>query len=378
MMKFTRTVTGRATELPTRAPASSAADLESGGLSRRTATIPVYVLLPPRLLLLDVAGPLEVLRRANELQATVRFDVHYIGCSPSLRTSIGLTVAEIEPLPAQLPAGTWLVVAGEVDRIISTRTQHGLRRHEADAWQEQTIVGWLKRAVHTEHRVICICSGALLAARAGLLDGHACTTHYLSCAELAKLAPRAKVIENRLYVEDGACFTSAGVTTGVDLMLHLIAAAIGHKYAVAIARYLVVYLRRSGNDPQLSPWLEGRNHTHPAVHRVQDAVAAEPTGSWTVVRLARVSGVSPRHLSRLFHEHTGMSLVDYCNRLRIALAHELLSHTRLGMEHVAERAGFTSSRQLRRVWRRLYKTAPRAARTGTALLHEPSGPHPTD
>jgi transcriptional regulator GlxA family with amidase domain len=136
-----------------------------------------------------------------------------------------------------------------------------------------------------------------------------------------------------------------------------------------------VYLRRSGNDPQLSPWLEGRNHTHPAVHRVQDAVAAEPTGRWTVVRLARISGVSPRHLSRLFREHTRMSLVDYCNRLRVALAHELLSNTRLGMEHVAERSGFGSSRQLRRVWRRLYKSAPRTARIASAPP-APPGPGP--
>jgi transcriptional regulator GlxA family with amidase domain len=342
------------------------------------STIPVYVLLPPRLLLLDVAGPLEVLRRANELQNGVRFDVHYIGCAPSLRTSIGLTVAEIEALPAQLPADAWLVVGGEVDRIIGTSAQRASREREADAWQEQNIVGWLQRIVTDEHRLICICSGALLAGRAGLLDGHACTTHYSCCAELAKLAPRAKVMENRLYVEDGVCCTSAGITTGIDLMLHLIANTVGHKYAVSIARYLVVYLRRSGNDPQLSPWLEGRNHTHPAVHRVQDAVAAEPTGSWTVVRLARISGVSPRHLSRLFQEHTGMSLVDYCNRLRIALAHELLSHTRLGMEHVAERAGFASSRQLRRVWRRLYKTAPRAARGGTALPRDPAGSRPLE
>ena len=351
-----------------------AADLKSGGRSTLVSTTPVYALLPPRLLLLDVAGPLEVLRRANELQDAVRFDVHYIGCTSSLRSSIGLTVAEIEPLPARLPTGAWLVVGGEVDRIMGARTQCTTRGCESEAWQEQNIVRWLQQVVHAEHRLICICSGALLAGRAGLLDGHACTTHYLCCDELAKLAPRAKVLANRLYVEDGVCCTSAGITTGIDLMLHLVAKEVGHTHAVSIARYLVVYLRRSGNDPQLSPWLEGRNHTHPAVHRVQDAVAADPTGSWTVVRLARISGVSPRHLSRLFHEHTGMSLVDYCNRLRIALAHELLSHTRLGMEHIAERAGFASSRQLRRVWRRLYKTAPRAARGASAYLQEPQAP----
>jgi transcriptional regulator GlxA family with amidase domain len=348
-----------------------AADLNSGRVGRLVSTIPVYALLPPRLLLLDLAGPLEVLRRANELQDGVHFDVHYIGCTSRLRSSIGLTVADIEPLPARLPAGAWLVVAGEVDRIMGTRGECASRASESDAWQEQTIVGWLEQLIGTDHRLICICSGALLAGRAGLLDGHACTTHYLCCEELSRLAPRAKVLANRLYVEDAACCTSAGITTGIDLMLHLIAKTIGHAHAVAIARYLVVYLRRSGNDPQLSPWLEGRNHTHPAVHRVQDAVAADPSAKWTVVRLARTSGVSPRHLSRLFQEHAGMSLVDYCNRLRIALAHELLSHTRLGMEHIAERSGFNSSRQLRRVWRRHYKTVPREARVGTALLHEP-------
>src|SRR4029077_18381662 len=115
----------------------SAADLKSGGLGTLVSTTPVYALLPPRLLLLDVAGPLEVLRRANELQDTVRFDVHYIGCTSSLRSSIGLTVAEIEPLPARLPAGAWLVVGGEVDRIMGTRTQCTSVSCESDAWQEQ-------------------------------------------------------------------------------------------------------------------------------------------------------------------------------------------------------------------------------------------------
>ena len=179
---------------------------------------------------------------------------------------------------------------------------------------------------------------------------------------MAKLAPNAKVLDNRLYVEDGNCYSSAGITTGVDLMLHLVGKLIGQVSAVAIARYLVVYLRRSGGDPQLSPWLEGRNHMHPAVHRVQDLIAADPTRSWSLSKLARMAGLSNRHLSRLFHEHAGMSFMDYNNRLRIGLARELLSQTRLDMERIAERAGFSSSRQLRRAWRRLNETAPRDAR----------------
>src|SRR5262249_46500519 len=100
---------------------------------------------------------------------------------------------------------------------MGTRPAREFAGCESDAGQEQRIVDWLRQAVHCEHRLICICSGALLAGRAGLLDGHACTTHYLCCEELAKLAPRAKVLANRLYVEDRACCTSAGITTGIDL-----------------------------------------------------------------------------------------------------------------------------------------------------------------
>jgi transcriptional regulator GlxA family with amidase domain len=142
----------------------------------------------------------------------------------------------------------------------------------------------------------------------------------------------------------------------------MVSRLLDHACAAAIARYLVVYLRRSGTDPQLSPWLEGRNHIHPAVHRVQDAMAADPGKSWSLRRLARIAGASSRHLSRLFHEHAGVSISEYRNRLRVALARDLLIQTRLDMERVAERSGFGSTRQLRRAWRRQYPTSPREAR----------------
>jgi transcriptional regulator GlxA family with amidase domain len=326
--------------------------------------IQVYVVLPPRLTLLDIAGPIEILRRANLEQDKVRFEVHYIGPSPSLRSSVGLMISSIEPLPESLPEGAMVVVAGDVDEILlpaehSDRQTPGEdRRHFAE------IVDWLRLAIRPGHKLILICSGALLAGRAGLLDGYSCTTHHLSCEELAAIAPKAKVLENRLYVEDGERYSSAGITAGVDLMLHIVGQLTDESCAAAIARYLVVYLRRSGADPQLSPWLEGRNHIHPAVHRVQDAIANNPAKSWSQEGLARISGASNRHLSRLFHRHAGMSITDYKNRLRVTLAYELISQTRLDMENIAERAGFGSTRQLRRAWRRLYGTTPKQARAG--------------
>ena len=323
--------------------------------------IPVVVVLPPRVLLLDVAGPLEVLRRANQVQDDVRFEVRYVAATPAVQSSIGIGLAPAESLPARLPDDAWLVVAGDVDDVMLPAGR-GHAGRGADAAGERALVAWLHAAVREDTTLICICTGALLAARAGLLDGRACTTHHSSCAELAQIAPSARVLENRLYVADGPCHTSAGITTGIDLMLHLVGELTGPSCCAAVARYLVVYLRRGGADPQLSPWLEGRNHVHPAVHRAQDAVAADPARSWTSGALARIACVSDRHLSRLFSEHVGMGVVQYVNHLRIARAHELLSKTRLDMEQVAERAGFASVRQFRRAWHRVHEAPPSAAR----------------
>ena len=325
--------------------------------------IQVYVVLPPRLTLLDIAGPMEVLRRANIEQTDVHFDVHYIGASPTILTSIGLPVSSIEPLPITLPDGAMVVLAGDVDEVMTCPSRTDGGKFNMDATHQAAIVKWLRGAVRPGHTLISICSGALIAGQAGLLDGYSCTTHYACYEELATLAPKAKVLKNRLYVEDRDRYSSAGIMAGVDLMLHIVGRLTDESCSAAIARYLVLYLRRGGADPQLSPWLEGRNHIHPTVHRVQDAISHDPAKAWNLNGLARIAGASNRHLSRLFHKHAGMSITDYRNRLRVALAHDLISQTQLDIEHVAERAGFGSTRQLLRAWRRQYGTTPRQGRS---------------
>jgi len=316
--------------------------------------IDVTVIVPPRALLLDIAGPIEVLRRANLEQNEVVFGVRYASASTTVASSIGLVLSGLDALPEVPADGAMIVVPGNADNIAfgDDPADASVERDEA------AIVAWLARVVRPSHTLVTICSGALLAARAGLLDGHDCTTHFSVCAKLAALAPHARVLENRLYVADGNRCSSAGVTAGTDLMLHLVAELCTPAVALAVARHLVVYLRRSGSDPQLSPWLEGRNHIHPAVHRAQDAIAADPSRAWTLATLARIASTSPRHLSRLFNEHAGMGLPEYINRLRVSLARELIGQTRLDMERVAERSGFGSARQLRRAWRRSYATPP--------------------
>ncbi len=335
--------------------------------------VPVLVVVPPRALLLDIAGPVEALRRANLEQTAVRFDVRHVAPRATVLSSIGLELASLSPLPETLADGSWIVLAGSVADILGQETRDGNGdAPKIDAVDEQAIVDWLARMVKTNaegrhfHRIISICSGALLAARAGFLDGRDCTTHHSSTAELAALAPTARVLENRLFVEAGQIWTSAGVTAGIDLMLHLVAETCGPATVLAVARYLTVYLRRTGADPQLSPWLEGRNHVHPAIHRMQDAILSEPTRAWTLKDLADIGHLSPRHCSRLFNVQTGMAIADFVNRARVALARTTLEGGHLDMESVAEKAGFASARQLRRAWGRLHDAPPRESRRKAA------------
>lgn len=198
--------------------------------------IPVYVVLAPRTLLLDVAGPLEVLRKANEEQHDIRFDTRYVGPMSAIVSSIGLTLSNIEPLPDKLPSTAFVILTGAIE---ADDTRCGSKESSSNNTEER-IVAWLKRTIEPGHTLISICTGALLAARAGLLDGHACTTHHAWCAKLAELASGANVLENRLYVEDRERLTSAGVASGIDLMLHLVSRLIDDACAVRIARALVI------------------------------------------------------------------------------------------------------------------------------------------
>lgn len=322
--------------------------------------IPVLVVLPPRVLLLDLAGPLEVLRVAGAAQDRVAFNVSYAAPEATTRSSVGLELSGAGPLPDVVEDGAVVLLPGSSSHTLGP-SQDG----EADLQAEAEIVAWLRATVRPGHTLVTVCEGALLAARAALLDGYACTTHHASCAKLADAAPRARVLENRLFVEDRDRFSSAGVTAGVDLMLHLVTLWAGPAAALATARTLVVYMRRGGNDPQLSPWLEGRSHLHPAVHRAQDAIAADPARDWSLGGLGRVAGASSRNLSRLFMAHAGMTITDAVARGRVALARDLIGRTDLGMEQVAERAGFGSARHMRRVWRQFYPTAPSKLREAT-------------
>ena len=301
-------------------------------------TTRVFVIVTPNVLLLDLAGPAEAFRLAQRFGAPLA--LHLAGPVPEVATSLGLPLGGLEPLPEALTAGDVVMVAGCEDSA-----QHYGRPEAA------RVVSWLRR-LPDGVRIASVCSGAMLLGRAGCFDGRACTTHHSLVARLRREAPRARVEDDRIFVEDGHVLSSAGITAGIDLALHLIDLLAGPEVAQAVAREMVVFMRRSGQDPQLSPWLSGRNHVHPAVHRVQDELARDPGRNRSRTELAALGHVSERHLARLFREHAGVSVGEYQRRLRVAQVQRLLQDERMTVEHAAELAGFGSARDMRRAWRR--------------------------
>lgn len=302
-------------------------------------SIDVWFVMLPGVLALDMSGPAETFMLAGDA-----FRLHYIGPQPDVPTSIGLTMGGISPLPDTLPDGSLLVLPG----VSNSRNQFSTP-------QAQSVQHWLMRMQPDIHRqaitVMCVCSGALLAAKSGLLAGKQCTTHHDVIARLRDAAPGAVIKENRIFVQDGNIWTSAGITSGIDLALHLMNRLCGPEKALAVAREMVVWFRRSGDDPQLSPWLRYRNHLHPAIHRAQDALTAEPQKGWQLADIAALAHVSPRHLTRLFQEHLGISVRDYLEQLRLAMAQQWLLQGR-GVEQASIAAGFSSPRQFHRAKQR--------------------------
>ncbi len=338
-------------------------------MNAQSSVIDLLFVIAPHSLLLDIAGPAEAFRLANLGRADrgqpPRFRLRYASAAPTVETSVGLSLGELEPLPTTFESPTWVVVVGQPS---ANAQQPAAAVHTIARWLSQTLRAHLA-APDTPHKLITICSGTLLAARAGLLDRRRCTTHHDLLGLLRSLAPRARVVENRVFLIDGPLASSAGVTAGIDLALHLIAGECGDSIAAGVAEEMVVYLRRSQLDPEFSPFLAHRRHTHAAVHRVQDAISAAPEQDWDMAAMAALGHVTERHLLRLFVHHAGVSPLQFLEAIRIERARQLLEHGS-NVTVAAEAAGFRSGLHLRRAWNRKWGGSPRdvmLAATATSL-----------
>ena len=295
----------------------------------------VVFLLVPGLHLLDLAGPAQAFGTAADLGCG--YELAYVAGREDVPTAQGITVKASTHWPA-LAKDDLIIVPGW--RVTPDLAGTGPL---ADAALEAL-------AVHHANggTVASVCAGTDALGRAGLLDGRRCTTHHDIQDELASRYPTATVIRDVLYVIDGRVATSAGIASGIDLALHLIAVRDGPATAARVAREMVVYARRNGDDLQVSAMLRHRNHLSDTAHRAQDHIEARFAGPLPLAQIASNCGVSERTLTRKFTEATGLTPLRYQQLLRLERAEHLISHGAT-VETAARTVGFQDARMLRRL-----------------------------
>ena len=295
----------------------------------------IVFLLVQGLHLLDLAGPAQAFSAAADLGCG--YELAYVAGQEEVPTAQGLTVSATTHWPA-LTRDDIIIVPG-------------WRASPAIAGPGPLAVAALEAlAAHHAHggTVASVCAGADALGRAGLLDGRRCTTHHNIQEELAERYPRATVIRDVLYVIDGRVATSAGIASGIDLALNLIAVRNGAVTAAQVAREMVVYARRNGDEQQASAMLRHRNHLSDTAHRAQDYIERRFAGSLPIMEIASQCGVSERTLTRRFTEATGLTPLRYQQLLRLERAEHLIGHG-VTVQAAARTVGFQDARMLRRL-----------------------------
>ncbi|WP_420313048.1 GlxA family transcriptional regulator [Streptomyces sp. YS-B37] len=294
----------------------------------------VVFFLVPGVHLLDLAGPAQVFSTAADFGHP--YTLSYVAEQPQVTSAQGL------PLTAALD---WPELGPE--DLVVVPGWRALTLVDAPAVGDTAL-----RALRDHHArggtVASVCAGADALGRAGLLDGRRCTTHHDVQDELALRHPKATVVRDVLFTTDDRVVTSAGIASGIDLALHLIATRHGPATAAQIARDVVVYARRNGHEPQASAMLRHRSHLDDTVHRAQDLIDTRFDETLPLAALASAVGVSERTLTRLFSRATGLTPLRYQQTLRLERAEHLISHG-VTIDAAARSVGFEDARMLRRL-----------------------------
>jgi transcriptional regulator GlxA family with amidase domain len=224
------------------------------------------------------------------------------------------------------------------------------------------MIDWIARASRRARRTTSVCTGSYLLAAAGLLDGRRATTHWAWCGGLAARYPTVQVDPDPVYIRDGDVWTSAGVTAGIDLALALVEDDLGPEVALAVARMLIVFLKRPGGQSQFSGALSAQLATRPALRELQAWIAGHLDEDLSVAALAARANLSERSFARSFHAEVGQTPAAYVEALRVERARALLEDGAESLEAVARAGGFTSTEVLRRAFHRRVGVSPAAYR----------------
>ena len=311
--------------------------------------------------LLDLAGPWSVFGHTNSVLDRKAYELTLVSAAKSkVRTRHGLTLSEAQPLTdlrgRELPH-TFIVAGGSRQLPLTV--------------EEQALCSWIQNYHARIPRVVSVCSGALLLAHAGLLDGRKATTHWKFLSEMQRRYPKVRVQGEGIYVRDGRYWTSAGVTAGIDLALALVEEDHGHRTAMAVAKNLLLYLRRPGHQAQFSDPLQLQEHETQKLRDVVTTIQGRLSEDLSVESLAESLDVSPRTLTRACREELGESPAALIRRVRLAEAKRLLSETELPLKTISIRVGGADPSTLWRLFTKHLGVTPTEYRSRFSSLREP-------
>lgn len=308
-----------------------------------------FFLIPPEVQLLDIAGPAHLFYEANEYGAKVK--PHYLSLHTSQKeiSSAGVSLGNLEPFENFL--------LGPNDLLFIPGLESHLFFAKDFAQQHSSFFKWLCEQYKNNAKICSVCTGAYLIAFSGLFNEKRCTTHWKYLEDFQSRFPKAKLLSDRLIVKDGNLYSSAGVSSGIDLALFLIEELYGPVFATKVAKEVVIYLRRTENDPQLSVFLRYRNHMDNRIHQVQDLLAQNLTQKISIEELAETVYMSPRNLTRLFKKVTGITVGNYLDKLRVERALQMLSNgSKVSTVSIA--CGLQSDNQLRNLLKKYTEQLP--------------------
>ncbi|WP_423211779.1 GlxA family transcriptional regulator [Paracoccus yeei] len=308
----------------------------------------VHVVIYPGFKSMEAVGPVNVLSYANRHLAERgdprRYDVVLVAPEPGAIPSDTLISLEAGPLP-EGPLAT-VMVAGALD------IQAALARKAA-------LVEWCRRRAFEAERFAALCSGSFFLAAAGLLDGRRAATHWSVAELLQSRFPGVRVDADAIFVQDGSLWTSAGVTAAIDLALAFVEQDFGRDLALAVARDLVIYLKRPGGQSQFSAALTSQMRGPPGMRDIQSWLLANLDQPLHIPDMAARAGMSPRNFTRLFSAELGTTPASYLEGARCERAKAQLLDSDLPLKAIAFRCGFTSDEQLRKAFLRRFSLTPR-------------------
>jgi transcriptional regulator GlxA family with amidase domain len=331
----------------------------------------IVIVLFPGVQSLDVSGPVEVFFGAQRLLDAATYEIRTLSADGApLRTSSGLTL---------VPDGTLEQAPRAIDTLIVPGGE-GTRATVRD----DALLAWIAAASATARRTASVCTGAFLLAAAGLLDGRRATTHWASAEALARRHPNVSVDPDPIFVRDGHVWTSAGVSAGMDLALALVEDDHDSELALSVARHLVLFLRRPGNQSQFSATLASQQPEREPLREVQRSVVEHVAADHSVEAMAERAHMSPRHFARAFRAETGVTPARYVERVRLEAARRLLEDGAEPIAAVAGACGFGTAETMRRVFLRALDVGPAeyrrrfqagGVRSADAVQRRPRGRH---